>query len=61
MDKDSWGCLVYEMKLKKELICGTVCQAFERTKHMSGNMVTDKPSTIEPARRLSSSSLLENS
>jgi hypothetical protein len=26
-------------------MCGYLSQAFERTKHMSGNMVTDKPST----------------
>jgi hypothetical protein len=26
-------------------MCGYMSQAFERTKHMSGNMVTDKPST----------------
>jgi hypothetical protein len=26
-------------------MCGTVCQAFERTKHMLGNMATDKRST----------------
>jgi hypothetical protein len=27
------------------LMCGTVSQAFEHTKHMSGNLVTGKPST----------------
>jgi hypothetical protein len=26
-------------------MCGYLSQAFERTKHMSGNMVTGKPST----------------
>jgi hypothetical protein len=26
------------------LMCGYLSQAFESTKHMSGNMVTDKPS-----------------
>jgi hypothetical protein len=26
-------------------MCGYLSQAFEHTKHMSGNMVTDKPST----------------
>jgi hypothetical protein len=26
-------------------MCGYMSQAFERTKHMSGNMVTGKPST----------------
>jgi hypothetical protein len=26
-------------------MCGYLSQAFERTKHISGNMVTDKPST----------------
>jgi hypothetical protein len=26
-------------------MCGYLSQAFERTKHMSGNMVNDKPST----------------
>jgi hypothetical protein len=26
-------------------MCGYLSQAFERTKHMSGKMVTDKPST----------------
>jgi hypothetical protein len=25
-------------------MCGYLSQAFERTKHMPGNMVTDKPS-----------------
>jgi hypothetical protein len=31
-------------------MCGTVSQAFERTKHMLGNMVTDKPSTwVKPS------------
>jgi hypothetical protein len=35
------------MRRKKELRirCGYLSQAFERTKHMSGNMVTGKPST----------------
>jgi hypothetical protein len=35
------------MRRKKELrlMCGYLSQAFERTKHMSGNMVTGKPST----------------
>jgi hypothetical protein len=34
------------MKREKEgLMCGYLSQAFERTKHMSGNMVTGKPST----------------
>jgi hypothetical protein len=27
-------------------MCGNLSQAFERTKHMSGNMVTGKPSTL---------------
>jgi hypothetical protein len=26
-------------------MCGYLSQAFECTRHMSGNMVTDKPST----------------
>jgi hypothetical protein len=26
-------------------MCGYLSQTFERTKHMSGNMVTGKPST----------------
>jgi hypothetical protein len=26
-------------------MCGTMSQVFERTKHMSGDMVTSKPST----------------
>jgi hypothetical protein len=35
-------------------MCGYSSQAFERTKHMSGNMVTDKPSTrVKPVRTLS--------
>jgi hypothetical protein len=35
------------MRREKELtiMCGYLSQAFERTKHMSGNMVTGKPST----------------
>jgi hypothetical protein len=34
------------MRREKELrINGYLSQAFERTKHMSGNMVTGKPST----------------
>jgi hypothetical protein len=31
-------------------MCGYLSQAFERTKHMSGNMVTGKPSTwVKPS------------
>jgi hypothetical protein len=45
VDTDPWGCVVYEAKLEEGLTCGYLCQAFERTKHMSGNMVTGKPST----------------
>jgi hypothetical protein len=34
-------------------MCGYLSQAFEFTKHMSGNMVTGKPSTlVKPARTL---------
>jgi hypothetical protein len=35
------------MRREKELriMCGYLSQAFERTKHMSENMVTGKPST----------------
>jgi hypothetical protein len=32
-------------KWNKGLLCGYLSQAFERTKYMSGNMVTGKPST----------------
>jgi hypothetical protein len=32
-------------KWNKGLMRGNMSQAFERTKHMLGNMVTDKPST----------------
>jgi hypothetical protein len=40
------GCLVHETgKRNYGLMCGYLSQAFERTKHMSGNMVTGKPST----------------
>jgi hypothetical protein len=45
MDTDPWGYVVYETKLEEGLTCRYLCQAFERIKHMSGNMVTDKPST----------------
>jgi hypothetical protein len=37
------------MRWEKELrinVCGYLSHAFERTKHMSRNMVTDKPSTL---------------
>jgi hypothetical protein len=45
MDTDPWGCAVYKTKLEYGLTCGYMCQAFECTKHVSGNMVTSKPST----------------
>jgi hypothetical protein len=32
-------------KRNSGLMCGYLSQVFERTKHMSGNMVTGKPST----------------
>jgi hypothetical protein len=46
VDNDPWGCVVYETeKFGIRFNVWYLCQAFERTKHMSGNMVTDKPST----------------
>jgi hypothetical protein len=43
------GSRVDALSMRREwtyrLMCGYLSQAFERTKHMSGNMVTGKPST----------------
>jgi hypothetical protein len=39
MDNNPGVCVVYETKIGIGLRCGTVCRAFERTKHMPRNMV----------------------
>jgi hypothetical protein len=37
-----YWCIAFKSKDQQ---CGYLSQAFERTRHMSRNMVTDKPST----------------
>jgi hypothetical protein len=36
---DPWGCVVYVTEIGIRIKVCTVCQAFERTKHMPRNMV----------------------
>jgi hypothetical protein len=39
VDNDPGGCVVYETEIEMRIKVCTVCQAFERTKHMPRNMV----------------------